>query len=199
MAKDLRYQAKMELTFHNFSYAAWHKLLVVVWADGGQANRPDGSDTCGVLGGIAGTKFVDGDPDLVSILSWRSFKAPRKVAGSNGAECQAMDFGEEQLWLLRLMWCEFHGCTVNRWKLNDVVKSVDGMLITDSKGLYDAMCRHESPQLKLRSARGGEALGAARQQLRASGASVSWVNGLAQLGDCLTKLGATARAPFEKY
>ena len=42
-------------------------------------------------------------------------------------------------------------------------------------------------------------MGAARQQLRASEASGSWVNGLAQLGDCLTKLGATARAPFEKY
>ena len=160
---EMKKSAKMTLKYHSFkdedgNEAPWSQLAVVVWADGGQANRPDGSDTCGVLGGIAGLRFEAGDLEQVSVLSWRNFKAPRKIAGSNGAECQAMDFGEEQLWLLRLMWCEFHGIKVERWQLNKVVQEVPGLLITDSKGLYDAMCRHESPQLKLRSMRRGEAL-----------------------------------------
>jgi hypothetical protein len=69
--------------------------------------------------------------------------------------------------------------------------------VTDSKGLYDDMTRHEPPQLKLRSARGGEALGAARQQLRASSGAMAWVNGLAMLADCLSKMGA--RTQFEVF
>ena len=39
---------------------------------------------------------------------------------------------------------------------SDVVRQVGGMLTTDSRGIFDALTRSESPQLRLRSARTGE-------------------------------------------
>ena len=76
------------------------------------------------------------------------------------------------------------------------VSLVRGLLITDSRGLFDALTRHGAPQLELRSAGAGEGLSAAGQQLRASGATTCQVNGLAQLADSPIKLGSAARPPF---
>ena len=70
------------------------------------------------------------------------------------------------------------------------------MLITDSRGIVDALTRHGPPQLMLRSASADEGLSAARQRLRAPGAAARRVSGLAQLAVSLAKFGCAARAPF---
>ena len=89
-------------------------------------------------------------------MSWRSFKLPRKIAGSNNGETQALAFADESLWLVRLAWSEMHGAPMRRWHLDETVLQVGGMLITDSRGVFDALTRSESPQFRLRSSRAGE-------------------------------------------
>ena len=199
LARDMRHHSKMRLRFHHHDYQHWTDLVQVLWADASEGNRHDGSSTCGYVGGVTGKNFKSGKEDDVDIVSWRAFKAPRKVAGSNGAESQAIEFAEEALWLQRLMWCEVHGVRVERWKWNSIVKLVGGILITDSRGIYDGLTRHESPQLKLRSLRGGEELGAAKQQILATDVEVRWVNGMAELADAMTKAGTVARKTFGEY
>ena len=45
---------------------------------------------------------------------------------------------------------------MRRWHLDETVRQVGGMLVTDSRGIFDALMRSESPQLRLRSSRTGE-------------------------------------------
>ena len=97
--------------------------------------------------------FGHGQEDDVSVMAWRSFKLPRKVAGSNNSGTQALAFADESLWLARHAWSEMHGASMRRWHLDEAVRQVGGMLITDSRGIFDASTRNESPQLRLRNSR----------------------------------------------
>ena len=60
----------------------------------------------------------------------------------------------------------------------------------DSKGIYDAMTRNLSSLHGLRDSRAGYELTLAVNQALKAQTQLRWVNGLAQLGDSLTKNGA---------
>ena len=77
----------------------------------------------------------------------RSFKAPRKTAGNAGAEGQANEFGEDQLWLPRLMRLNAHGVSAPRWQRIAAVSSAKVRLIADGRGPRGAFRARESPQL----------------------------------------------------
>ena len=81
-----------------------------------------------------------------------------------------------------------------RWHLDETVRQVGSMLITDSRGLFDALTRSESPQLRLRSSRTGE-----KEQCAVSDARIHWVNTSTMLADSLTKTGYPARAVMESF
>ena len=57
----------------------------------------------------------------------------------------------------------------------------------DSRGIFDAMSRNVSALHGLRSARAGYELSISVQQALQISTALRWVNGLAQLADCLTK------------
>ena len=48
------------------------------------------------------------------------------------------------------------GAPLQRWHSDESVRQVGGILIADSRGIFDALTRTESPQLRSRSARTGE-------------------------------------------
>ena len=62
-----------------------------------------------------------------------------------------------------------------------------GALVMDTKGIYDAMTRNISSLHGLRSSRAGYELTLAVLSAKRIGTVMRWVNGMAQLGDCLTK------------
>eukprot|EP00969_Alexandrium_andersonii_P086447 3810829-Alexandrium_andersonii.AAC.1 len=76
---------------------------------------------------------------------------------------------------------------------------VRGMLVTDSRGIFDASLRSESPQKGLRSAKAGTELEDAIQELRATSGELRWVHGGAMLADSLTKKGYPARGTMELF
>ena len=143
--------------------------------------------------------FGHGQEDDVSVVSWRSFKLPRKIAGSNNGETQALAFADESLWLVRLAWSEMHGAPMRRWHLDETVRQVGGMLITDSRVFFDALTRSESPQLRLRSSRTGEEARGIKEQCAVSDVHIHWVNTSTMLADSLTKTGYPARAVMESF
>ena len=73
------------------------------------------------------------------------------------------------------------------------------MLITDSRGIFDALTRSESPQLRLRSSRTGEEARGIKEQCAVSDARIHWVNTSTMLADSLTKTGYPARAVMESF
>ena len=69
----------------------------------------------------------------------------------------------------------------------------------DSRGIFDALTRSESPQLRLRSSRTGEEARGIKEQRAVSNARTHWVNTLTMLADSLTKPGFRARAVMESF
>ena len=137
--------------------------------------------------------FGHGQEDDVSVMAWRSFKLPRKF------ETQALAFADESLWLARLALSEMHGASMRRWHLDETARQVGGMLITDSRCIFDALTRSESPQLRLRSSRTAEEARGIKEQCAISDARVHWVNTSTMLADTLTKTGYPARAVMDSF
>ena len=67
LARDMMHHFKMRLLFHHHNYKHWTDLVQVVWADASEGNRPDGSSTCGYIGGITGKDFKNCKDDDVDI------------------------------------------------------------------------------------------------------------------------------------
>ena len=88
---------------------------------------------------------------------------------------------------------------MRRWHLDETVRQVDGMLITDSRGIFDALTRSESPQLRMRSSRTSEVARGIKEQCAVSDARIHWVNTSTMLADSLTKNGYPARAVMESF
>ena len=152
LVRDFRRSSAQSLHFHSFNETPWQQLVFASWADASDRPRPDGSRTGGYVITLE-SRFGRGQEDDVSVMAWRSFKLPRKIAGSNNGETQALAFADECQWLVRLAWSEMHGASMRRWHLDETVRQVGGMLIADSRVIFDALTRSESPQLRLRSSR----------------------------------------------
>ena len=201
LVRDMRRSSAQSLHFHSFNETPWQQLVFASWADASDRPRPDGSRTGGYVITLATEElFGHGQEDDVSVVSWRSFKLPRKIAGSNIGETQALAFADESLWLVRLAWSEMHGAPMRRWHLDEAVRQVGGMLITDSRVIFDALTSNESPQLRLRSSRTGEeARRGIKERCAVSDARIHWVNTSTMLADSLTKTGYPARAVMESF
>ena len=123
----------------------WQQLVFASWADASDRLRPDGSRTGGYVITLATEElFGHGQEDDVSVMSWRSFKLPRKIDGSNNGEPQALAFADESLWLVRLAWSEMHGVLMRRWHLDETVRQLGGMLITYSRVFFFLMPSREA-------------------------------------------------------
>ena len=190
LVRDMRRSAAQSLHFHSFGETTWAQLVFASWAHASDRPRPDDPRTGGFVITLATEKlFGHGQEDDVSVMAWRSFKLPRKIAGSNNGETQALMFADESLWLARLAWSEMHGAPMRRWHLDEAVRQVCGMLITDCRGIFDALTRSESPKLRLRSSRTGEEARGIKEQCAVSNDHIHWVNTLTMLTDSLTKPG----------
>ena len=118
LVRDMRRSSAQSLHFHSFDETPWQQLIFASWADASDRPRPDGSRTGGYVIPLATEElFGHGQEDDGSVVSWRSFKVPRKIAGSNNGETQALAFADESLWLVRLAWSEMHGASM--WHLDD--------------------------------------------------------------------------------
>ena len=187
LIREVKREASQSLLFPARG-VEWHKMAIVTWCDAGEKNRPDKSSTLGHITGIAPAGFLQGEPHVDAILNWKSGKTPRQCLGSNGAEVQAITEGEDIIVKVRAMWAELHGVQLRRATLYEQVRdAVQGAIVMDSRGIFDAMSRNISSLHGLRSSRSGYELTLSVQQAVKVSTAFRWVNGLAQLADCLTK------------
>ena len=113
LVRDMRRSSAQSLHFHSFNETPWQQLVFASCADASDRSRPDGSRTGGYVITLATEElFGHGQEDDVSVVPCRSFKLPRKIAGSNNGETQALSFADESLWLVRLAWSEMHGAGI---------------------------------------------------------------------------------------
>ena len=187
LVREVRREAPQGLLFPSWR-RSWKDFVVVSWADAGQQNRADHASTLGVITGLAPIEFLQGEECVVCVLNWKSSKTPRQCLGSNGAEVQAITEGEDITFRIRAMWAEIHGIRLTKSNLYDSVRDTTvGAVVMDTKGIFDAMTRNVSALHGLRSSRAGYELTLSVQQAMRIATKLRWVNGLAQLADCLTK------------
>ena len=187
LVREVRRTSKQRLSFHCWR-ADLRDLTVVVWADASNHNRPDKSSTMGIIAGLAPKMILSGSEEAISVIQWKSSKTPRQCLGSNGAEVQSITIGEDMVFHIRALLAEFRGIKLERYKLFETIRDeTSGALIMDSRGIYDAATRNMSSLHGLRESRAGYELTLAINQATLTGTSLRWVNGLAQLGDSLTK------------
>ena len=83
LVRDMRRSSAQSLHFHSFNETPWNQLVFASWDDASDRPRPDGSQTGGYVITLATEKlYGHGQEDDVSVMAWRSFKLPRKIAGS---------------------------------------------------------------------------------------------------------------------
>eukprot|EP00435_Cladocopium_sp_Y103_P025486 s1363_g6.t1 len=189
LVREMRREAKQGLLFPAWGLE-WNQLACVTWADASQHNRPDKSSTIGIVTAIGPKEILEGAEVQLAVVQWKSGKTPRQVLGSNGAETQAITIGEDQNFNSRMLMAEIGGANVDKDNVHEIVKTVDGAVVMDSRGIYDAMTKNVSPLHGLRESRAGYELTLAVNNGVRAGTRWRWVNGLAQLGDSLTKAGA---------
>ena len=187
LVREMRRRAGQTLFFPTWETK---DLAVITWTDASQGNRPDRSSTVGILTALAPSDVLFGEERQFAVLQWKSGKAPRQSLGSNGSEVQALTLGEDMNFQLRALIAELLGAVPQRGEMNDLVKKIPGALVLDSRGIYDAATRNFSSLHGLRDSRCGYELTLAVNRAYQVGTQFRWVNGLAQLADALTKIGA---------
>ena len=187
LIRDMKRNADQRLLFPSWGGISLDQLCVATWTDASNHNRPDRGSTIGIVTGIAPKQLLHGEECQISIVQWKSGRTPRQCLGSNGAEVQALTIGEDQNFQIRGLLLEFSGVTLDRNRLHEQVAQVPGVLIMDSKGIFDAATRNLSALHGLRESRAGYELTLAVLQAVKAGTVMRWVCGLAQLADSLTK------------
>ena len=174
-----------QITIHHHNYAAWNELCSINWCDAAQGDRPDGGSTGGQVHGLAILQEITkGDWTPISLIGWNTSKLPRVARSSLAAEIQSMCIGEDESYLIRLMWGEIN--TTNGGQVDDIVNKVPCILVTDAKALYDASLS-ETSALGLKERRSGIELLALKENLQRNQITLKWVNSGAMLADPMTK------------
>ena len=97
----------MPITIHHHDYIKWWEIGCINWNDAAQGDRPDGSSTGGQVHGLADlSKITSGEWTPVSLIGWNTSNLPRVARSSLAAEIQSMGIGEDESYLIRLMWGE---------------------------------------------------------------------------------------------
>ena len=154
LIREVKREASQCLRFPCWN-CRWNQMVIVTWCDAGQSTRADKSSTLGYITGICPRSLLDGEEQIVAVLNWKSSKTPRQCLGSNGAEVQAITEGEDSTFKVRVMWVELHGVKLKRSTTYQQIKeNVEGALVMDSRGIYDAMEKRDStPWLEIEQSR----------------------------------------------
>lgn len=161
-------------------------ILLAAWVDAAHANRPDLSSTKGIFIGSASKNLLDGSMETVNPIYWNSSKITRVCRSSASAETRAAVDGEDQMYSIRFQLSEFRGTSANVWNPDLTAKATTGVLISDSKNLFD---RLSQTMLTLKGAEKRSDLESLclKESMSSSNVIVRWVNGDSQLGNSLTK------------
>ena len=187
-ANDLIKIAKtndLPITIHNHNYVAWDELCCINWNDAAQGDRPDGGSTGGQVHGLAiRADITKGEWTPISLIGWSTSKLPRVARSSLAAEIQSMGIGEDESYLIRLMWSEINGALGDH--VDEIVNKTPCVLVTDAKALYDAS-QSETSALGLKERRSGIELLAIKENMKRNNIKLRWVNSGAMLADPMTK------------
>ena len=168
-------------------------MRIVTAFDASFGCRPDGSSQGGFLVMLAPKKILETEEDFYHILDWRSLKLPRIARSSLAAEAQAAACASDATEFACRYFEHLRSPTVPLGELLRLRSSLDPVLITDAKALFDSYHR-ESLVSSVTDRRISLEIRVVKEQMESLGGSLRWVSSERQLADGLTK--DTARQLF---
>ena len=190
-ANKLVYTARVRknhvMTIHAFPKDV--ELGLFMWADAACQNRRGGGSTQGLFLGMGPTSLLDGAIEKITPISWHANKIDRVVRSPGAAEATAAVNGEDVLYHARFQWGEIIGPDTNVFDCDSVVNRVVGVLVSDSRNVYDKL-QTEEVTTKGAERRTDLELLCLKHSQRRNRLEVRWVHSEAQLGNALTKANA---------
>lgn len=192
LVRNIKKWKQQEFRIHSFNPN--DKLHMVCWTDAAWANRPNGKDsTEGVFIGITNDQLLSGKEADVSPIYWRSAKIDRTCRSPACAETIASLDGEDDMLYLRVLWFEICGGILDPRYPNKAARETTGILVTDSRNLYDKMQR-ATVCIKGAEKRSDIEAISLRENAEDSGIHFCWVHGGAMIANALTKTTEKAQA-----
>ena len=178
------------------SFAGASHLDAICWSDAAWANRPDGkssteggkSSTEGVVIGFSSPDLSKGALAPVSLVLWRSSKIDRTCRSPACAETKGVVNGEDDLYHVRFLWSELNHPQNNLLSLHpdSVVSLTSGVLVTDSKNLFDKLSK-ETLVIKGAEKRSDLEAIALKESQENTNLQIRWVHSDAMLANSWTK------------
>ena len=183
---QVRQDAKTPMIIHAFD--ARSKLVMTAWCDASDRNRHDGQSTEGIFIGLSPSNLLEGMVAKVSPVFWKSGRIDRVCRSPGSAEARAAIDAEDNLYLMRYAWGEFCGMRPEVAAPEDHVRLVPGILVTDSRNVYDRLIR---PYITPKGAQKkiDIELLSLKEAQNTTGLIIRWVHSDAQLANTLTKRG----------
>ena len=163
-----------------------NEVRIVTAFDASFGCRADGSSQGGFIVMLAPKKILETEEDYYQILDWRSMKLPRIARSSLAAEAQAAACASDATEFACRYFEHLKAPTVVLGDLLKLRSSLDPVLITDAKALFDSYHR-ESLISSVTDRRISLEIRVVKEQMESLGGSPRWVSSERQLADGLTK------------
>ena len=163
-----------------------NEVRIVTAFDASFGCRADGSSQGGFIVMMAPKKILETEEDYYQILDWRSMKLPRIARSSLAAEAQAAACASDATEFACRYFEHLKAPTVVLGDLLKLRSSLDPVLITDAKALFDSYHR-ESLISSVTDRRISLEIRVVKEQMESLGGSLRWVSSERQLADGLTK------------
>ena len=163
-------------------------VMMFVWVDAANGNRPDGGSTQGIFVGLGPQSMMSGAVGKVTPVSWHSSRVDRVCRSPGAAEALAAVNGEDALYYARYQWSELEFGNVDVRDAQGCVSRVPGCVVTDSRNVYDKL-NNEVLVVKGAEKRTDLELLGLKESQATTGLAIRWVHSEAQLANSLTKVG----------
>ena len=161
-------------------------VRIVTAFDASFGCRPDGSSQGGFVVMLAPRKILETEEGDYHILDWRSLKLPRIARSSLAAEAQAAACASDATEFACRYFEHLKSPTVSLRELLHMKSSLEPVLITDAKALFDSYHR-ESIVSSVTDRRISLEIRVVKEQMMSLGGTLRWVSSERQLADGLTK------------
>ena len=162
------------------------EIVTATWANAAHANRPDLSSTKGVIVVCTEQTVLEGKLVPLNPIYWSASNISRVCRSSASAETRAAVDGEDMMYSVRFQLAEFKGYHANVWNPDETVNHIPGVLVSDSKNLFD---RLNSTLLTVTGAERRSDIESLclKEAMTENYVILRWVNGESQLANSLAK------------
>ncbi|CAL1160076.1 unnamed protein product [Cladocopium goreaui] len=123
----------------------------------------------------------------VSLASWKSYRLKRRTVNTLSSETQALVRGLSSVHWYRVLILEAKGLHLSAREWHREVAQLPFICVTDSKSLYDTICKCTNPASQCEDKRTSIDISLIKQEIAELNGNIRWIDGRTMLADSLTK------------